>query len=400
MIYRFDECELDTKRHQLRVGGKLRSVEPQVFDLLRYMAENPDRLISHDELIDNIWAGRIVSDSAVSARISSARSAIGDSGATQRMIKTVPRRGFQFTAKVVMEKDPSAQEVATNGPQAIEEYQKIRFCRSSDGTNIAFASTGSGFPLVRAGHWLTHLEHDWHSPIWRPFLNELGKSFRVTRYDQRGTGLSDWNIREFSLDLFTDDLAAVVDAAGIEKFALYGASQGTPIAINYALRHPERVSHLILHGGYHCGRLIRGSITEREQGEALLTLIRHGWGKAGSPFVQALSSTYVPGGTTEQIASLTELQKMTTSPENAAALREAVDRFNVSELLSEIDLPTLVIHADNDGVHPLDQGRELAAGIKGAEFVMLNSINHAPLQNEAAWQVMFDAIRRFIAVKD
>lgn len=400
MIYRFENCELDTERHHLRVAGETRSVEPQVFDLLTHMVENPDRLISHDELIDVVWEGRIVSDSAVSARISAARSAIGDSGAKQEMIKTVPRRGFQFIADVAAHQEDQPEEPAPGMLAASAENQKIYFCHSRDETTIAFATTGSGYPLIRAGHWLTHLEHDWHSPIWRPFLDELGENFRVTRYDQRGNGLSDWNVEKFDIELFTDDLAAVADAAGIEKFALFGASQGALIAINYACRYPERVSHLILQGGYRQGRLRRGNAAEREQGEALLTLIRHGWGKAGSPFVQAMSSMFIPGGTMEQIASLTELQKITTSPENAAKIREAVDGFDVSDLLAKIEAPTLVIHGDNDGVHPLDQGRALAAGIEGAEFVLLNSPNHMILQHEPAWQVLFEAIKHFAALKN
>ena len=260
------------------------------------------------------------------------------------------------------------------------------------GTRIAFATTGSGYPLVRAGHWLTHLEHDWHSPIWRPFLDELGRVFRVTRYDQRGNGLSDWNVGNFHLTAFVEDLEAVVDSADIERFALYGTSQGAPIAIAYATRHPDRVSHLILHGGYVRGRLLRGSTEEREQGEALLTLIRHGWGKVGSPFLQAFSTMYIPGGTKEQIASLVELQQLTTSPENAASLRAAVDSFDVGDLLEHVITPTLVIHARNDGVQPLDQGRKLAAGIKNAEFLMLESANHMILQHEPAWHVLFNEL--------
>lgn len=408
MKYRFGNCEIDVARHQLLLDDSPRSIEPQVFDLLKHLAENAGRLVPHDELIDVIWQGRIVSDSAISARISAARSAIGDNGKAQAFIQTVPRRGFRFIAEVQKATDDGDAEASKPNPTASSpkntahqktatHNQRIRFCKSSDGTRIAFATTGQGHPLVRAGHWLTHLQNDWDSLVTRPFLDKLGADFAVTRYDQRGNGLSDWAVNDFSLDRFVDDLAAVVDAADIERFALYGTSQGAPISVAYAVRHPERVSHLILHGGYVRGRLVRGSSEEREQGEALLTLIRHGWGKPGSAFLTAFSSLYIPGGTKEQIESLVDLQRQTTTAENAANLRAAVDRFDVSDLLSDVKVPTLVIHARDEGVQPLDQGRKLAAGIKGAEFVMLDSINHVILEQEPALEVLYGEIKSFVA---
>ncbi len=401
MKYRFGNCEIDVARHHLLVGKAPISIEPQVFDLLRHLAENAGRLVTHDELIDVIWQGRIVSDSAISARISAARAAIGDNGKEQACIQTVPRRGFRFVAEVRREPDENVTSGLSEPSKTLDtpsaSQQRIRFCESRDGTRIAFATTGEGYPLVRAGHWLTHLQHDWNSLVARPFLDRLGTNFAVTRYDQRGNGLSDWDVNDFSLDSFVDDLAAVVDAAGIERFALYGTSQGAPISIAYAVRHPERVSHLILHGGYARGRLVRGSEEEREQGEALLTLIRHGWGKPGSAFLTAFSSLYIPGGTKEQIESLVDLQRQTTTAENAANLRAAVDRFDVSDLLAEVEVPTLVIHARDEGVQPLDQGRKLAAGITDAEFVMLDSINHVILEQEPALEILYGEIRSFVA---
>jgi len=388
MRYRFDDCELRLDTHELIVGDEPRAVEPQVFDVLRLLVERAGHLVSHDDLIATVWQGRIVSDSAIGARISAARSAIGDDGKRQRLIKTVPRCGFRFVGEV----DAGDARLA----EAPSDHPHVRFCTSRDGTRIAYASTGTGYPLVRAGHWLTHLEHDWHSPVWRPFLDELGRHFRVTRYDQRANGLSDWDAEDLSLTAFVEDLEAVVAAAGLERFALYGTSQGAPIAVAYAVRHPERVSHLILHGGYVRGRLRRGSAEEREQGQAMLTLIRHGWGKAGSPFLQAFSSMYTPEGRPEELASLVDLQRQTTSAENAAQLREAVDSFDFGDLLAKVTAPTLVIHARNDGVHPLDQGRKLAAGIAGAEFLLLESGNHVILQHEPAWHDLFDELRRFV----
>ena len=199
MRYRFENCDLRVGSHELYVDGTLREVEPQVFDMLRFFAENAGKLISHDELIKVVWGGRIVSDSAISARISAARSAVGDDGTQQKIIKTIPRRGFRFVATVRPIDDLNAKSAIQLGSIGQDQAQRARFCQSRDGTQIAFATTGSGYPLVRAGHWLTHLEYDWHSPVWRPFLNELGKSFEVTRYDQRGNGLSDWDPRRPAL---------------------------------------------------------------------------------------------------------------------------------------------------------------------------------------------------------
>ena len=395
MRFRFGLFELVSETRELRADGQPRAVEPQVFDLLLHLVTARDRLVSTDELIEAVWQGRIVSDSAISARISAARAAIGDDGTSQQWIKTISRRGFRFVGAVEAI-GPQGYSGAAETAAAPEQRQRVAFCRSADGTRIAYATTGAGYPLLRAGHWLTHLEHDWQSPLWRPLLDRLNADFQVVRYDQRGNGLSDRTIGEFSLDRFVDDLAAVADAAGLERFALYGTSQGAPIAVAYASRFPQRVSHLVLHGGYVQGRLVRASHAERAQGEAIITLIRHGWGKADSPFIKAFATLFLPDGEREQIESLAELQQKTASAENAAAIRSAVDRFDVSGMLGSITAPTLVIHADRDGVQPLDQGRELAARIPGAEFMMLESRNHVILPQEKAWTALFGAIRVFV----
>ncbi len=392
--YRFGSFELSPARLELAREGQAQPVEPQVFDLLHLMVRRAGELVTHDELIEEVWAGRIVSDSAISARISAARAALGDDGVRQAYIRTVPRRGFRFVAPVEVVSDDAASPAA--GSPGPLRNQRVRFCTSGDGTRIAYAVSGSGRPLVRAGHWLTHLEHDWQSPVWRPMLDALGQRFEVTRYDQRGNGLSDWTLRDVSLDRFVEDLELVVDAAGLDRFVLMGSSQGAPIAIAYAARHPERVSRLVLHGGYHKGRLLRSTAAERDQGEAMLTLIRHGWGRPGSPFIKAFASMFLPDADREQVESLAELQKITTSPENAVRLRQAVDEFDVTDLLGTITVPTLVLHARDDGVQPLDQGRELAAGIPGAEFVMLEGANHVILPHERAWPALFQAIDRFV----
>jgi pimeloyl-ACP methyl ester carboxylesterase/DNA-binding winged helix-turn-helix (wHTH) protein len=395
MRYRFGNFMLAPETRELLAAGVALPVEPQVFDLLLHLVRERERVVSQDELIEVVWNGRIVSDSAISARISAARSAIGDDGKHQQWIRTVPRRGFRFVGMV----EPMAWQqgpVSSESQPADPERQRVAFCRSADGTRIAYATSGSGYPLVKAGHWLTHLEHDWNSPIWRPHLDRLNRQFRVVRYDQRGNGLSEWEVSDFSLERFVEDLEAVVDASGVERFALYGTSQGAPIAIAYASRHPERVSHLVLHGGYERGRLVRMAESDRAQAEAILTLMRHGWGKANSPFIDAFATMFIPDGNREQIGSLANLQRQTTSPQNAAAIRAAVDGFDVSDLLEGMDVPTLVIHARDDGVQPLEQAYRLATRIPKAEFLMLESRNHVILPDEKAWPVLFDGLWSFV----
>jgi pimeloyl-ACP methyl ester carboxylesterase len=291
----------------------------------------------------------------------------------------VARRGVRFVGSVeavaeVPKPDHSRKE------KTEADYQHVKFCNSRDGTRIAYANTGSGHPLVKAGHWLTYLEYDWRGPLWRPFLNELNGHVRVTRYDQRGNGLSDWSVEDFSLESFVEDLEPVIEAAGLET---------------YACRHPDRVSHLILHGVPE--RTACQDVSQRAR-RRRSNLDSHPLrlGQARQPLHQAFSSMFIPDSTREEIDSLAELQKLTTSPENAARIREAVDRFDVSHLLEHVRCPTLVFHARDDGIHPVDQGRKLAAGIRGAEFVMLESANHVVLPHEPAWSVLFDTMMRFI----
>jgi len=397
MRYRFGQFELVPGTRELRAAGQARPVEPQVFDLLQHLIEARDRVVTQDELIAAIWNGRLVSDAAISARISAARAAIGDDGKRQQWIRTIPRRGVRFVGDVAS--DAVGEAAPRSSPSQAAANQHIAFCRSPDGTRIAYATSGQGYPLVKAGHWLTHLDHDWKSPIWRPFLDRLDAAFRVVRYDQRGNGLSDWDVAEFSLDRFVEDLAAVVDAAGLERFALYGTSQGAPISIAYACRYPARVSHLVLHGGFERGRLLRVKESERQQAEAIITLMRHGWGKAGSAFLDAFAAFFIPDGTREQIDSLVELQGSTTSAENAIAIRTAVDRLDVGDLVERVKVPTLVVHARGDSVQPLDQGKQLATRIPGAEFVLLEGRNHVLLPQEPAWEVFFPQLERFILAK-
>lgn len=276
---------------------------------------------------------------------------------------------------------------ATDGAQ-----QEVRFCRAPDGVRIAYATLGTGPTLVKAANWMSHLEYDWKSPLWRHLARDLSREFTLVRYDQRGNGLSDWELGELGLDTFVGDLEAVVDAAGLERFALLGISQGSRVAIAYAVKHPERVSHLVLYGGTARGWRYRAP-DEVERRMAMQVLIRQGWGKDNPAFRQIFSTLFMPGASPEQMTWFNELQRVSSSPENAARLAECAGAIDVTPLLERVRVPTLVLHGTQDAVVPFEEGRALAAGIPGARFVALESCNHLLLDDEPAWARFLSAIR-------
>ena len=277
-----------------------------------------------------------------------------------------------------------------------ELRQAIRFCRSRDGTCIAYAKTGSGPPLVKAANWLSHLEHDLNSPVWRHWIAELSRRHALLRYDERGCGLSDWDA-DLSLDLWADDLASVVDAAGLERFALFGISQGAAIAVTYAVRYPDRVSHLVLLNGYARGRSRRGDgPVEQEKAQMMLRLAEIGWGQENAAFRQFFTTLFIPGGTQEQHRWFNELERISTSPRNAARFMRVLYDIDVVDLLPRVACPTLVLHSAGDVAVPFAEGRLVAGAIPGARFVPLASANHVLLDSEPAWQRFLEEVDAFL----
>jgi class 3 adenylate cyclase/pimeloyl-ACP methyl ester carboxylesterase len=275
--------------------------------------------------------------------------------------------------------------------------QQIRFCRTADGIQLAYARMGQGPPLVKAGAFLTHLEKELESPIWRHFWRDLARDYTIIRYDARGNGLSDWEVDELSFDAFVRDLETVVDAAGLDRFPLLGISQGCAVSIAYAVRHPQRVTRLVLYGGFAQGAAKRArSPAEREQLAAVLTLVRLGWGQENPAFRQIFTSQFVPEGTKEQIDWWNEMQRVSASPENAARFLEAVGDIDVTDLLAKVAVPTLVMHARDEARVPFDAGRRMAAGIPGARLVPLQSRNHLILETEPAYISFLEEIRSFL----
>jgi pimeloyl-ACP methyl ester carboxylesterase/DNA-binding winged helix-turn-helix (wHTH) protein len=389
----FGDYVVDTEQRELRKAGTPVAVEPQVFDVLVYLIAHQDRVVSNGELFDTVWNGRIVSLSTLTSRINAARHAVGDSGAAQALIKTVSRKGYRFVGNAVTE--PANRSGA--GPSVPPLHQDIFFCTSGNAVRIAYAKVGTGPPIVKAGNWMNHLEYDWESPIWSHLLHWLASEHQLIRYDARGNGLSDWDVQDLTFDGFVRDLEAVVDAAGLDRFVLFGASQGCAFSIAYAVKHPKRVSKLVLYGGFSRGRRVRGTPVDVEQAEAMLTLMRTGWGQENPAFRQVFTSLFVPGATAQQMDWFNELQRKTTSPENAVRIRKVSDYLNVFDLLPLVSAPTLVLHCRDDAVQPFDEGRLIAANIPRARFVGLEGRNHLILETDPGWPKFRAEVGAFLA---
>ena len=277
----------------------------------------------------------------------------------------------------------------------------IRFCKARDGACIAMAVSGKGPPLVRATHWLSHAEYDSRSPVWEHWIRELSRSHSYIRYDQRGCGLSDAAPPTVSFDAWVEDLEAVTEHLGLKRFALFGMSQGGATAITYAVRHPERVSRLILCGAYGRGRMRRPLSPEaREEAEMMPRMIRLGWGRDNPAFRQFFTSRFMPEGSAEQHKWFNELERISATPENAARIVETTHTIDVSHLCEKVRVPTLVLHARDDACVPFEEGRMLAALIPGARFVPLDSRNHVLVEDEPAWLRFLAEVRSFLAEDD
>jgi pimeloyl-ACP methyl ester carboxylesterase len=276
--------------------------------------------------------------------------------------------------------------------------QEIRFCRTDDNVTLAYASSGTGPPLVKAANWLTHIDHDWHSAVWHHWLVDLSRRHQLIRYDERGCGLSDWDIKPPTFESWVKDLETVVDAAGLDRFPLLGISQGGSVAVAYAARHPERVSKLVLYGIYAQGRLVRATTEEQRREHRLqVELVRLGWGRDEPAFRQVFTSQFMPEGSRELWDDFNELQRRTTSAENAAAVVDLTGSVDVVEEAKRVQAPTLVLHARHDHRPPFAQGRLMASLIPDSRFVALESSNHILLADEPAWPVFLREVDTFLA---
>lgn len=393
VVWRFDEFELDTAQYELRGGGAVIRIEPQVFDVLTQLVANRNRLVSKEELFDSVWGGRFVGEAALTSRIKAARRALGDDGEAQSYIRTVRGRGYQFVGTVVGD-----VPVADEPPQAPPPRQSIAFTRAADGIRLAYAVAGDGPPLVRAANWMTHLGYDIESPVWSHWVRDLAQGHTFIRYDERGCGLSDWEAGEFTFDDWVADLESVVEALGLQRFPLLGVSQGGAVAVAYAARHPERVSKLVLCGAYARGRAVRAVGDQEKRAAALdLDLARVGWGRDDPAFRQVFAAQFLPDGTRADWAAFDQLQRRTTSGENAVRFLEEFARIDVRDLAREVQCPTLILHSREDHRVPMESGQELAALIPDAHLVALDSKNHLLTGDEPAWAVFRSEVAAFLA---
>jgi len=389
-ILRFEDFTVDLARQELTRAGTVVEVEPQVFDLIAYLAANADHVVSRDELIEGVWQGRIVSDGAISTRINAARAALGDDGKAQRLIRTIPRRGFRFIG------DLDAPRAPIPVPQDKFVTSGVRYLKSFDGTFLAYETIGEGPWLVKTPNFLSHLEFERYSPIWQSSIRELSRDHAYLRVDQRGNGLSDRDAANLSFEAYVQDVKAVMDALGIERAPLFGISQGVSIAIEFARRWPERVSGLILLGGYAAGWRRLGDEDWKARREAMVDLIRSGWGSDNPVFRRLYTELFVPGGDEALKDWFTELQRVSATPETAARLISSFGDFDVRDAMPKVTQPALVMHCRGDGVVPFEAGRQLAIHLPNARFVALESANHIPLEGFDCWPVFIRETRAFL----
>jgi pimeloyl-ACP methyl ester carboxylesterase/DNA-binding winged helix-turn-helix (wHTH) protein len=394
-VYEFGPFRLELREHRLLRRGARVPITGKAFQTLRVLVEARGNLVSKQDLMTAVWPETTVEENNLDRNISTLRKALGEQSNGRPFIETVPRVGYRFLAPVT-ETNSASPPLAPPLEISPSTRQEIRFCVTPDKVRIAYSTVGSGLPLVKVANCFNHLDFEWESPIWRHWVRDLTNGTSILRYDGRGNGLSTWDVPEISFESWVRDLEVVVDAAGLDKFALFGHSQGGAIAIAYAVRHPERVSHLVLCGAYSRGAYHRGHPDAVEVRRALETLVQLSWGKTNPSFFQVVTNLYIPEkATDEDQCWFNDLQVISVSPENLVKTMRACDDINIRALLPSVSVPTIVFHADRDRIAPPEEGRILAAEIPGAQFVPLPTANHILLSEEPAWRLFLEELASF-----
>ncbi|NKB50959.1 MAG: alpha/beta fold hydrolase [Rhizobiaceae bacterium] len=390
MRYRFAGFELDDTRHTLSQSGQLVPVEPLVFDLLRLLAQNAGNLVTRDHMIEEIWKGRIVSESAISACISAARRSVGDDGKHQAVIRTVPRRGLVLVAAM----ESVDQKSGSNTSATANEIQRIRYVRNKDGRRLAYALTGNGPPVLYMRlSGAANLEVEWGLSAGQAYFNKIGGQFTVLRCDPIGAGLSDNDVVETDFSRMAADVITVADAAGIDRFAVFSTSGGVLPAVHLAAQFPNRVTRLAIVGGYVDGRMRRQNTN---QTDVIKELISQGWDEPEGAFATAVLASYFPEGPFDVVKELVRLMQSSMTPDNILKIRDAINSVSIAHLLGNIVCPTLIVHGRRDGVHPISEAQKLASEIPSSELVILDTSNHLPLPGSPVWEPFMDTLIEFL----
>lgn len=379
---------LDMQLGRLTEEGRHVSVGSRAMDVLMALASRRGEFVSKEALLRSAWNGRTVEENNIAAQIAALRKLLGTACDGASWIETSSGRGYRLLPSFPHRVSPPRLPA----PMA----QKLSFCSAPDGTRIAVAETGSGPPLVRVGLWMTHLEFEWHTRIWAPLLHRLSSSTRLVRYDQRGSGLSQREVKSVSIERSVADLKAVLDHADLDRTSLLGMSQGAPVAIRFAALYPERVDRLILHGGFAKGWRLQADREALERGEALIALTRHGWGRNNPSFRQVFTSLGFPQGSREDFDDYNELQLRSVAPEMAAAIIDALGEVDVRGDLPRVRAPTQIVHALRDAWVPLSAGQLLASVIPDARFTGLATSSHLPIPPDPEWEKMVETFLTFL----
>ncbi len=402
MVFLFGPFELDTTERRLLREGSTVPLRAKIFDTLCALVEQHGRLVRKDDLMQRVWPDSVVEENNLDHNISKLRRGLGEGEDGLRYIETVPRQGYRFIAEVHVIGDRASindvVEFPANSP--IELEQDIRSFTADDGARIAYSVAGKGPVILKAANWLNHLEFELKSPIWQHWLPILTRHNTLIRYDERGNGLSSWNVEDFSFEAWVRDFERLAEEVKVEKFTLLGISQGAAVAVSYAVKHPERVEKMILHGSFARGWMKRALPDDIERRNAFLTLARLGWGKDNPAFRQMFTTIYMPDGLPEHQAWWNELQRVCTSPENAVRLMYAAGPIDVVDLLPKVKCPTLVMHSEGDEAVPVTEGRLVASRIPGARFITLPSRNHLIIHSEPAWPMFVRELSLFMEWPD
>jgi DNA-binding winged helix-turn-helix (wHTH) protein len=390
MRYAFADCLLDTDTLTLSRSGTAVPVEPQVFDLVRLLVENPGRVVTRDEIVAAVWHGRIVSDSAISARITAARKAVGDDGKRQAVIRTVARRGLQLAVPVDLENVAAATQ-ARHDP---DHSPAIRYTRTGAGQFLAYCIDGSGPPLLRISHVGSNIEQEWHIPSKRLLRERLAATNRLLCFDELGSGLSQRDVCVEGLEPRAENLLNVADAAGFDRFSILSESGSAMVALTAAAKWPERIDRLVLVAGYAEGRTRR---IKEQAPEMLQVLIDEGWSRPQPAFGGAYIAAYQPDGPYEEAQRVVVMMQNAISREFMLRNREFVNNASVMDILPRISCPTLVVHSRHDGVHPITEAQKLASNIPGAELFVLDSANHIPLPGTPAFDPFIERVTDFLS---